>query len=89
MPEVRDFDVEGIGYRKIKANNTKGAIVRYVCLIDYPGNLRVKFSNQFNFCVKTCRDEYSDKPILHSTSTVNCQRRVQWHVCIKCKIKEF
>ena len=31
MPEVRDFDVEGIGYRKIKANNTKGAIVQYVC----------------------------------------------------------
>ena len=31
MPKVRDFDVKGIGYRKIKANNTKGAIVRYVC----------------------------------------------------------
>ena len=30
MPEVRDFDVDGIGYRiiLIKANNSKGAIVR-------------------------------------------------------------
>ena len=31
MPKVRDFDVKGIGNRKIKANSTKGAIVRYVC----------------------------------------------------------
>ena len=85
MPEVRDFNVEGIGYRKIKANNTKGAIVRYVCSIDYPRNS----ATSSIFALKTCRDEYSDKPILHSTSTVNCQRRVQWHVCIKYKIREF
>ena len=78
MPEMRDFDVEGIGYRKIKQTIQKEQ------LFDTFAKLTIQ-----EIYVKTCRDEYSDKPILHSTSTVNCQRRVQWHVCIKCKIREF
>ena len=53
---------------------------------DYRADFACKIQRQYNF---TCHDEYSDKLILHSTSTVNCQRRVQWHVCIKCKIREF
>ena len=40
------------------------------------------------FCVKTCHDEYSDKLILHSKSTVNCQQRVEMHLCITHQIKE-
>ena len=40
------------------------------------------------FCVKTCHDEYSDKLILHSKSTVNCQQRVEWNLCITHQIKE-
>ena len=40
------------------------------------------------FCVKTCHDEYSDKLILHSKRTVNCQQRVELHLCITHQIKE-